>query len=298
MPVPHPETPLGITAQITLLESQGLLAATHNDQLALGRLLADNGYSRLAPYWRHWQADPAHGDKRFLPGTTVAQIADVYAFDATLRHILSEGLARFEIALRSRLGQEMAMAGATFTYDDPEFYIQPRQGGPVDARQDLFDSMNRELSRSKEAFITGYTRRGGIPPVWLAAEAFTLSTVSKMYRLLGDQTIRHTVARSFGYPNARFAETTFQSLTVLRNICAHHARLWHRADIQYAPPVLKRLQVDPDKTIYHRTPWAWMTILADLVATIDHDDAYPDELWGHADSHCDYVDGLKHPSAA
>jgi abortive infection bacteriophage resistance protein len=296
---PHPETPLGITAQVTLLESHGLVVATANDRLVLGRLLADNGYSRLAPYWRHWQLDPARGNKTFLPGTTVTQIVDVYAFDATLRHILAEGLARFEIALRSRLGQEMAIAGALFTYNDPAFYIQPRHGSrTVDARQELLDSMSRELDRSKEAFITGYTRQGDTPPVWLATEAFTLSTVSKMYRLLNDQTIRHAIARGFGYPNARFAETTFHSLTVLRNICAHHARLWHRADIQYAPPVLKRLQTDPDKAVYHRTPWAWMTILADLVARIDHGSAYPDKLWAHVDSHPGHRDGLKYPTAA
>jgi abortive infection bacteriophage resistance protein len=93
-------------------------------------------------------------------------------------------------------------------------------------------------------------------------EALTFGTVSKMYRLLDHSGIRHRIARGFGYPHARFAESTFHSLAVLRNICAHYARLWHRSDIQYAPPVLKRLQTSPDKTIYHRTPWAWM-ILAD-----------------------------------
>jgi abortive infection bacteriophage resistance protein len=156
--------------------------------------------------------------------------------------------------------------------------------------------MTRDLGRSKEAFITGYTHRGATPPIWLATEAFTLSTISKMYRLLDDQTIRHAIARGFGYPNARFAETTFHSLTVLRNLCAHHARLWHRADIQYAPPVLNRLQTDPDKSIYHRTPWAWITILADIVARIDHNTGYHDRLWTLIDDHPALIDGLKHPT--
>jgi len=295
--VASPETPLGITAQVALLESQGLPLATMDDKLALGRLLVDNGYSRLAPYWRHWQTDPAHGDKSFRPDASVDRIAAVYDFDAELRHILSEGLARFEIALRSRLGQEMAMSGATFDYAMPSAYVQPLRPAVIDARQDLLDSMARELDRSKESFITGYTRGGGLPPVWLAMEAFTLSTVSKMYRLLADQQVRHAVARSFGYPNARFAETTFHSLTVLRNICAHHARLWHRSDIQYAPPVLKRLQTDPDKTIYQRTPWAWIVIVADITGRIDHATTYADRLAAHLGAHPTFVAGLKHPSA-
>jgi abortive infection bacteriophage resistance protein len=133
--------------------------------------------------------------------------------------------------------------------------------------------------------------------VWLAVEVFTLSTVSKMYRLIDDQGIRHRVARGFGYPNARFAEATLHSLTVLRNICAHHARLWHRSDIQYAPPVLRRLQTDPDRNVYQRTPWAWVTILADLGDTINRDTTYSTLLWNFINDHQQYLDGLKHPNA-
>jgi len=262
----------------------------------MGRLLADNGYSRLAPFWRHWQNDPVHGDKTFLPGTTVAQIADVYHFDSELRHILSVGLERFEVALRSRLGQEMAMAGIAFTYEEYSLYISSSsRNGSVDARQDLLDSMTRELDRSKESFITGYIAHNDTPPVWLAMEAFTLSTVSKMYRLIDHSDIRYRIARGFGYPHSHFAEATFHSLTILRNICAHHARLWHRSDIQYAPPVLKRLQINSDKTMYQRTPWAWVTILADLVDRIDHDTSYSASLGNLIQNHPQYVNGLQYP---
>ncbi|MCL1837969.1 MAG: Abi family protein [Propionibacteriaceae bacterium] len=82
-----------------------------------------------------------------------------------------------------------------------------------------------------------------------------------MYRLLADQPIRRSLARSFGYPNPAFAESVFHSLTVLRNVCAHHARLWHRTSIQIAPRVLNRLKTDPDKAIYQATPWARLVVL-------------------------------------
>lgn len=290
------ETPLSIVDQIALLSSQGLPVDTIEEKIALGRLLADNGYSRLAPFWRQYQDDPVRGNRAFQPGTTVAQIEDVYTFDSDLRHVLSVGLERFEVALRARLGQEMAMEGMTFLYEGSDLYISLLSTNTsVDARQDLLDSMARELDRSKESFITGYLVHGETPPIWLAMEVLTLGTVSRMYRLIDDPDIRHRIARSFGYPNARFAEATFHSLTVLRNICAHHARLWNRSDIQYAPPVLKRIQIDFDKAVYQRTPWAWITVLADLVDRIDHSSAYSTQLWKLIKTHPQYIDGLQHP---
>jgi abortive infection bacteriophage resistance protein len=126
-------------------------------------------------------------------------------------------------------------------------------------------------------------------------EVLSLGAVSKMYRLLSDQSTRHEVARSFGYPNPRFAESVFHSLTVLRNVCAHHARLWHRTSLQIAPRVLNHLQTDPDKSIYQSTPWAWLTVLADITDIIRQDATYSTILWLHVNRHPEYINGLKYP---
>lgn len=277
-----PKPPLSIPDQVSLLASRGL-HLDRADQATLSRLLADNSFSRLAPYWRDLQTDPATGDKTFKPGASLAQIIDVYEFDAQLRRLLAQGLETFEVALRARLGQDMAMNGFAYTYLDPASYTTPAsKGRPVDARQDLFDAMTRELDRTKEQQIVRYTSIGQTPPLWAAMGVFTLGTISKMYRLLDHSAIRLGVARSFGYPNPRFAENTFHSLSVLRNITAHHSRIWGRADIQYAPPVLKRLQTDPDKSIYQRTPWAWITIVADLADTIRGDHTYSNMATSHS----------------
>jgi abortive infection bacteriophage resistance protein len=129
-------------------------------------------------------------------------------------------------------------------------------------------------------------------------EVLSMGSVSKMYRLLADQTIRRQVARSFGYPNPAFAESVFHSLTVLRNVCAHHARLWRRTGIQIAPRVLNRLKtnLDQTQTIYQSTPWAWLTVLADLVDTIQNDNAFSQRPWAHVDTHPQYLDAYSIPS--
>jgi abortive infection bacteriophage resistance protein len=291
-----PKPPLSVADQVALLVGRGLELGS-GDREALARLLADNSYARLVPYWRPFQVDPARGDKTFRPGTTVAQIANIYQFDSRLRAAAARGLEVFEVTLRARLGEELAAAGLAYAYLDPTAYAPPaRRGG--DLRQDLVDAMGRELERTKEPFVARHAQAGQTPPSWAAMGVFTPGTVSKMYRLLADQAARARVARSFGYPDARFAANTFHSLTVLRNIAAHHSRLWHRADIQYAPPVLKRLQTDPDKRVYQRTPWAWLTVLADLVDQVRRDTRYSEALWRLATSRPEYIDGLKRPCGA
>ncbi|MCL2737117.1 MAG: Abi family protein [Propionibacteriaceae bacterium] len=261
------------------------------------RLLADRSFSRLAEYWRHFETDPI--THHFATGTTVAVIADVYDYDATLRRMLTDGLAIFEIALRSRLGYQISTAHNPYDYLDPASYIPQtvrRAGTVVALRDELVADLRRDLDRSKEDFIAPYRRRGDLPPLWSAMEVLSMGSVSKMYRLLVDQQIRRDITRGFGYPNPAFAESVFHSLTVLRNVCAHHARIWHRTSIQIAPRVLNRLKTDPDTSIYQSTPWAWLVVLADLVDTIRGDHVYSDRLWAHVDTRPQYIDGLTHPS--
>jgi len=293
---PSPRKPaLTISDQLNLLALRGLPLQPADRQL-MTRLLTDRSFSRLTEYWRHFETDPT--THMFIPGTTVATIADVYDFDATLRRLLADGLGVFEISLRSRLGYQISVAIDPYRYLDPASYIpQPVQRGSatVFLRDELIDDLKRDLRRSKEDFITRSLRSRAVPPLWAAMEVLSLGSVSKMYRLLSDQSIRLDLARGFGYPNARFAESVFHSLTVLRNVCAHHARIWHRTSIQIAPRVLNRLQIDPDKTIYQSTPWAWLVVLSDLVDTIRGDASYSTQLWAHTASHPQYLDGLQHP---
>jgi len=291
-----PKPALTISQQVNLLATRGL-ALTPQDEKHLTRLLNDCSFSRLAEYWRPFEADPV--THHFKTGTTVALIAEVYHYDAALRSILADGLGVFEVALRSRLGYQVATSIDPYRYLDTTVYdarTVQRGGTTVWARDELVADLRRDLDRSKEPFITAFKRRNQLPPIWSAMEVLSLGSVSKMYRLLADQTIRRNIARGFGYPNPAFAESVFHSLTVLRNVCAHHARIWHRTSIQIAPRVLKRLKTDPDQAIYQSTPWSWLVVLADLVDTIQDDCTFSGRLWAHIDAHPQYIDGLKYPT--
>jgi len=60
-----------------------------------------------------------------------------------------------------------------------------------------------------------------------------------------DSQLKHNVAHEFGLNHHKFLSSWLESLTSLRNHCAHHARVWNRAyPLKPATP-----QVMPNKWI-------------------------------------------------
>jgi len=130
------KTALTIRDQLSLLKARGLSVPVE-DEKRMAHLLMDRGFSRLAEYWRHFEIDQA--THRFIPGTTVDSIVDVYDFDATLRRFTADGLGIFEIALRSRLGYQVSVTISPYQYLDPNSYSfqTVRRNGVVVFLRDL-----------------------------------------------------------------------------------------------------------------------------------------------------------------
>jgi abortive infection bacteriophage resistance protein len=68
-------------------------------------------------------------------------------------------------------------------------------------------------------------------------ETSTLSLVSKLYENLKMSKEKKQVARNF-FMHPYVLESWMHTLSVVRNICAHHGRLWNRK-IPAAPKMLK-----------------------------------------------------------
>lgn len=80
-------------------------------------------------------------------------------------------------------------------------------------------------------FIMEYFRKYNhpdMPPAWKTLELATFGTLSRIYSNFSDNTMKKQVARSFGIPQHEFMRSWLENLTIIRNVCAHHARLWNR----------------------------------------------------------------------
>jgi abortive infection bacteriophage resistance protein len=91
-------------------------------------------------------------------------------------------------------------------------------------------SLDREICRSRETFIEHYKRKYGEPqrpPIWIVCEVMSLGLLSGMFDCLARRADRQAIAREFGLDEL-VLRSLAHHLTFIRNICAHHGRLWNR----------------------------------------------------------------------
>ena len=275
--------------QLKSLRERGL---EFEDQ-ATARFLYDNNYYRVSGYARYFQRDPGRGDNRYVDINSFDRIRQAYEFDCELSKLLFGGLADIEIVLRSRLAYQMASA-----FDDPtafrqeDTYVEKFTDWGTDLRAVLLSDIERDISRSKERFIRHHVLRGEGVPIWAAVEALSFGTVSKMVELVDDLAVVDKIGKSFGLPRSTVSGT-FHSLSTLRNICAHHGRIWNRTPARAVPvPTSLRAKMN-GATV--RSPFAWIVVMEQLVDTVRGNDYFSSDVGELLSDFPEMIDGLKRP---
>ncbi|UGT48860.1 Abi family protein [Nocardia asteroides] len=227
------------------------------------------GYYRLSGYWYIFREhaadygpirehDALRGDF-FVDGTTFDQVVDLYEFDRRLRLIVLDGIERVEVALRMRLGYVLGETGA-FAHLDPAA-LEPSFTGfdehrPIESRSHWLGSehvkwlsrVRAEEDRSREDFVAHFKARYGLPlPIWVVTELLTFGSLVTLVR--GTKRLqKNSIAELFGVFDAdcdgdgAALVSWIANLAYVRNICAHHGRLWNRNMVEQ----LGRLDGVPD----------------------------------------------------
>lgn len=219
------------------------------------------GYYRMSAYWLPFEEPPAGGQTRsktFKPGTNFTKVRDLYVFDRRLRLLLLEAIERIEIHVRSRWTYRMSHAHGPHSHLDHKLFA-----GAVNHAEQLV-RLARAVEKSEETFIqhycTKYTEPFS-PPLWASTELMTMGELSKWVQATKDNSIKSAVARDIGLPTRETLEGTLQVFAYVRNICAHHGRLWNRRLVKRLP-YIKRYRGDlvitgvegqrqPDNRIYN-----------------------------------------------
>jgi abortive infection bacteriophage resistance protein len=94
-------------------------------------------------------------------------------------------------------------------------------------------AIDRELGLTKEVFIKEHYKKYHTdtrkPPAWKTLEVASLGNISKLYgNLLSAIPAKDTIAAEMGNINHSYLPGWLQSITQIRNICAHHGRLWNK----------------------------------------------------------------------
>lgn len=184
-----------------------------------------SGYSH--PFRKRGPADSKLLLDEFKPGTTFDEVWARYAFDRHFRLLVMDAIERIEVALRSHLATLHAQRHGLFSYAIDKASL------PSLTWQEWTNFLGKirmEQDRSKEAFVKHFKSKYGdaepVLPIWTAAEVWSFGTLMTFHRGC-HQDIRREVAMRFGVHETVFASWLL-TLNTVRNICAHHGRLWNR----------------------------------------------------------------------
>ncbi len=218
----YAKPPLTFEQQADLLLSRGM---TGDKGLMVSRLSVVN-YYRLSGYWHTFRKLPAQD---FQDGTTFEKVWTRYAFDRRLRLLVMDAVERVEIAFRTQLAYQHAHHhGSAFAYaDDPAAL----PGLRADQRNRFLATLADDMLNSKETFAehfrTKYGKDHAYMPIWTASEIMTFGHMLTLFRGSA-QPIKRAVAAPLAVHDT-VVSSWLLTLNTIRNICAHHGRLWNRA---------------------------------------------------------------------
>lgn len=211
--------PLSYQQQITQLKERGL--GIESEQKAI-HLLENISYYRLSGYWFPLLADKkAHV---FKPGAKLETAFHLYCFDRELRQLVLAELEKIEVAVRAKISYILAHKHGPFW-----FQKQPLFKDPVKHAETL-TKISSEFNRSDEEFIHAFKLNysNPLPPSWMMMEITSFGAMSQLYKNLKPGREKREIAHFFGLSDSVFV-TWLHSIVYLRNVCAHHTRLWNRA---------------------------------------------------------------------
>lgn len=238
---------LTLDEQVALLKSRGMVIT---DVLKAKACLSRVGYYRLSAYWHPFRqsqtvTDPTSGATslkvldHFKANTDFSTVMELYVYDKKLRLLVMDAIERIEIALRTeialRLGKQDSHAHRNQKLLHGNFARRLQSGKPNTAHQDWLNRLDRKFLDSREEFARHFKTKypGQNPPIWIVVEVWDFGTLSHFY---GGMRVsdRDGIASLFGATDGQMLETWLRCLNDVRNVCAHHARLWNR-------PIINRL---------------------------------------------------------
>jgi abortive infection bacteriophage resistance protein len=248
--IPFNKPPLSLSDQLGLLISRGL---TVDNAANATHYLTHIGYYRLSGYTSPFQIGGNGPDRHdFKPGATFDDVLDRYVFDRKLRLLVMDAVERIEISVRA------AMSNAIAARHGAHWYLNPRLFSPTFDHNRFIEDIKQQIghastyNRRRDIYIEHYYQTYStpdMPPSWMVFESVSFGTISIAYMKLAHPEFV-SVCGSYGLPHPVLI-SWLHSLNYIRNICAHHSRLWNR-ECRIKPMIARAYKSDltPNERVY------------------------------------------------
>lgn len=273
---------LTLEQQIGHLRNKGMVIEDdHRAQYWLTHV----SYYRLSAYWLYFENPKNSVDQCFREETSFDQVTALYDFDRNLRRLVMRGAEHVEVALRGSWAYQLALLGGGHSYLDAGLYRD---------RKEFHSNLAKlagEVGRSSETYINHYRNSyddPAIPPVWMVAEMMSFGQLSRWYSNLAERALRNQIAEPLGLPETVLVPLV-RHIVDVRNICAHHGRLWNRGfrtppKVAHNPNSLA-LTLDQNATQAPARLYNGLCMIAHVVQTVAPGSSWAADLAAHLPTH-------------
>jgi len=240
---------LSVADQLKKLLARGLVIP---DEAEVAHYLEHIGYYRLSGYTLPFQIGGAEKNDNFRPGTAFSTVLDHYVFDRKLRLVVMDAIERIEVSFRSALSNSIA------TNHTPNWYQNPKMFRGEFAHDEFISIIKMQIGHAEkhkkrrdlpiEHYYQTYSSPD-MPPCWMVFEAISFGTISQVFENLAHPEYQ-AICKRFGF-HRDILVSWVHSISYIRNLCAHHSRLWNRR-FTITPIAAKAHKPDlkPNHTLY------------------------------------------------
>ena len=229
---------------VSLLQNRGLKI---QEPTKAEHYLKHIGYYRLSAYMYPLLKMPKE-QHVYKENASFDKVMMLYRFDKKFRLLLFNEIEKIEVAVRSSIVNIASdVIGNPFWITESSNFIDQAK---FNRTMSLIDN---ELRHTREDFIIHFreTYSNPYPPAWILAEILPLGVMTNIYSNLKNKKVKKAISQRFGLQVTPF-ESWLTIITVTRNSCCHHSRVWNRVYSIRA-------------TLPNRITHPWITLPTDLL---------------------------------
>lgn len=218
--------PLTFDEQLDKLVSHGIIITNREKTIDI---LKQINYYRFTGYALQFRKDSSKSD--YIEGTTFETVYHLYKVDEILRDTFRRYIEKAEVFYRTQIAYGFSISKCSSSpynqhYDENNFFNKK-------GYQEVMENFSREKNYYKDSLIVKHHKNkySSKMPLWVIVELMSFSNLSKLYSSMY-YSEKNFIAGMVGIGKDTL-ENHLHCLSVLRNKCAHAARMYNT---EFNPP--------------------------------------------------------------